>query len=239
MRRYETEPDVLPIAIELRTATKKSVGVESRDLPTDLALEAGDIEAGDLVDGASVFDEIRPEEVCPKCLGSNGSDPRDHYSAALFHSPSDFHFRQTKQPFLCHERLASRRETPLISPMNHSPSGKSNTSPFRKEKVGFWCPPDVDEGVQKLLDEGRYQDRSKAFVDLVRKGLKSEKQLSPGVQKNVGLLGRILDREPEAIVNQCVEGVLTLINSDGTEMPLIFEEIRLRKNREKRPIPQP
>ncbi|WP_157895105.1 hypothetical protein [Verrucomicrobium sp. GAS474] len=102
---------------------------------------------------------------------------------------------------------------------------------WRKEKIGFWCPADIELAIQKLVDQGAYQDKSKACVDLIRKGLKNAVPME--LSQRLEELSRVLLRDPEVIASQCIQGMFELIDTDANQVPLIVEEIRLRERRRK------
>ena len=102
---------------------------------------------------------------------------------------------------------------------------------MKKEKAGFWCPGDVDDGIRTLVEQGSYQDRSKAIVGLLRKSLDEKKNLPRDLQKRVDALASYLQRDADVIVRQCVEGVLEMIDAAEPMTPLIVEEVRLRQER--------
>ncbi len=106
---------------------------------------------------------------------------------------------------------------------------------MKKEKAGFWCPEDVDEGIKSLIERGLYQDRSKAIVALLRTSLQADKQLPGDLQKRVETLASYLQRDTDIIVRQCVEGVLEMIDSPEPIVPLIVEEVRLRQEHGQKP----
>jgi Arc/MetJ-type ribon-helix-helix transcriptional regulator len=105
----------------------------------------------------------------------------------------------------------------------------------KKEKAGFWCPEDVDEGIKSLIERGLYQDRSKAIVALLRNSLQTDKQLPGDLQKRVETLASYLQRDTDVIVRQCVEGILEMIDSSEAIVPLIVEEVRLRQEHGQKP----
>jgi Arc/MetJ-type ribon-helix-helix transcriptional regulator len=107
--------------------------------------------------------------------------------------------------------------------------------PVKKEKAGFWCPGDVDEGIKSLVERGLYQDRSKAIVALLRNSLQTDKQLPGDLQKRVETLASYLQREPSVVVRQCVEGILEMIDSPEPIVPLVVEEVRLRQEHSQKP----
>jgi Arc/MetJ-type ribon-helix-helix transcriptional regulator len=106
---------------------------------------------------------------------------------------------------------------------------------MKKEKAGFWCPGDVDDGIRTLVEQGSYQDRSKAIVGLLRKSLDEKKNLPRDLQKRVDTLASYLQRDADVIVRQCVEGILEMIDSAEPMTPLIVEEVRLRQERTQKP----
>jgi Arc/MetJ-type ribon-helix-helix transcriptional regulator len=101
----------------------------------------------------------------------------------------------------------------------------------KKEKAGFWCPGDIDEAIKGLVERGVYQDRSKAIVGLLRTALHDDDQLPDDLQKRVETLATFLQRDAGAVVRQCVEGVLEMIDSPEAVTPLVVEEVRLRQDR--------
>lgn len=106
---------------------------------------------------------------------------------------------------------------------------------MKKEKAGFWCPEDVDEGIKSLIERGLYQDRSKAIVALLRTSLQVDKQLPGDLQKRVETLASYLQRDTDIIVRQCVEGILEMIDASEPIVPLIVEEVRLRQEHGQKP----
>lgn len=104
---------------------------------------------------------------------------------------------------------------------------------MKKEKAGFWCPGDIDEGIKTLVEKGAYQDRSKAIVALLRQSLLAGKQLPSDLQKRVDTLASYLQRDPDVIVRQCVEGILEMIDAAEPIVPLVVEEVRLRQEHQK------
>jgi hypothetical protein len=97
-------------------------------------------------------------------------------------------------------------------------------------KVGFWCPEDVEQGVNALIQQGVYRDRSKALVALLRQALHPHSSFPSDLQARVDSLASMLHRSPDAIVTLCVEGIFEMIDR-GTTTPLIVEEVQLRQNR--------
>ena len=106
---------------------------------------------------------------------------------------------------------------------------------MKKEKAGFWCPGDVDEGIKNLIERGTYQDRSKAIVGLLRNSLQANKQLPGDLQKRVDTLASYLQRDSDVIIRQCVEGVLEMIDASEPIIPLVVEEVRLRQEHSQKP----
>lgn len=92
-------------------------------------------------------------------------------------------------------------------------------------------PPDVRQGTDLLIERGIYPDLSKTLVALLRKALSSEELLPPMIMERVDGLAEILQRSREAIIRQCVEDVLEMLNSNGGKTPLLIEEVRLRERR--------
>ena len=114
-----------------------------------------------------------------------------------------------------------------------TPAAEKAAKHFRKEKAGFWCPGDIDTGIQNLIDEGIFKDRSKAIVALLRIGLGEQAgSLSPALQERVEALGQLLERDPKIVIQQCVAGILEMIDQ-GIERPLVLQEIALRNLRRK------
>jgi len=105
---------------------------------------------------------------------------------------------------------------------------------WKKGKIGFWCPGDIDFELQKLVDEGVYQDTSKACVALIRKGLKNDRALAPDLVKRVEEVASLLQRSVDVIASQCIREMLDM--ADSGELPLIIEEIKLRRARSKKPV---
>ena len=103
---------------------------------------------------------------------------------------------------------------------------------FQKKKAGFWCPPDIEREIKVLVEKGVHPDTSKAIVALIRKGLEKEHQFAPDLRIKIEALADLLQRKPEVVVGQCVEGILEMVEAGKPILPLIVEEtdLRLRKN---------
>ncbi|MDE1169721.1 MAG: hypothetical protein PW734_00695 [Verrucomicrobium sp.] len=105
----------------------------------------------------------------------------------------------------------------------------------KKEKAGFWCPNDVDDGIRGLIERGVYQDRSKAIVGLLRNSLQGANQLPGDLQKRVDALASFLQRDSRVVIRQCVEGILEMIDAAEPTTPLVVEEVRLRQEHIQKP----
>jgi hypothetical protein len=101
----------------------------------------------------------------------------------------------------------------------------------RNVKAGFWCPPDIDGAIRDLVERGVYPDLSKAIVGLLRQGLLANKRLPSDLLGRVHELAASLQRHPDIIQRQCVEGILGMIDQEDQRAPLIVEEMRLRQRR--------
>jgi len=112
--------------------------------------------------------------------------------------------------------------------------GSLSNGAWKKDKIGFWCPADIDFAIQNLVDQGAYQDKSKACVDLIRKGLEKANAISPDLSERVEKLSKSLMRDPNVIISQCISGIFEMIDSDMNDVPIIIEEIRLRERRKKK-----
>ena len=105
----------------------------------------------------------------------------------------------------------------------------------KKEKAGFWCPGDIDEGIRTLVERGTYQDRSKAIVALLRTSLQDNKRLPGDLHKRVETLASFLQRDVDTVIRQCVEGIVEMIDAPEPITPLVVEEVRLRLARSQKP----
>lgn len=101
----------------------------------------------------------------------------------------------------------------------------------KKEKAGFWCPEDVDRALKDLVARKVYDDRSKAIVALLRAALQRDGRLPSDLQSRLDELAAYLQRSPEAVVVLCIEGILELIHATEPVVPLIVEEVGLRRIR--------
>jgi hypothetical protein len=112
-------------------------------------------------------------------------------------------------------------------------SPSTRKKPFAKAKAGFWSPKDVQEGILALVENGTYADQSKAIVGLLRKALHDDTLFPSALQARIDHLASDLDRSPEAILRLCVEGMLEMIDGSETTVPLLIEEVRLRRRRDR------
>ncbi len=101
----------------------------------------------------------------------------------------------------------------------------------KKEKVGFWCPDDIGLAVKDLIEKGVYADQSKALVVLLRTALQAQSRFPTDLQARMDDLAAFLQRDTDAIVRLCVEGILEMIDGKEATSPLIVEEFRLRQKR--------
>jgi len=115
-------------------------------------------------------------------------------------------------------------------PLEESPEWAS-PGRFRKEKMGFWCPGDIDAEINRLIDAGIYQDRSKACVALIRQGLHGGLRMREDVEERLKQIAQFLDREPDTVIIQCIQSLFELLDAPST-VPLLVEEIRLREKRQ-------
>ncbi len=97
-------------------------------------------------------------------------------------------------------------------------------------KAGFWCPPEVHAAIKDLVEKQIYQDQSKALVGLLRRGLLADTQLPADLRERFYALARYLQRDPDIILRQCVEGILGMMDAEA-RIPLIVEEVGLLQKR--------
>jgi hypothetical protein len=108
----------------------------------------------------------------------------------------------------------------------------------RKVRLGFWCPSEIDDVLTQLVLAGTHEDRSKAVVALLRKAIADDNLLPPELEGKVRGVSAALQRCREAVVVQCVSGMMEYIDSEGAVVPMIFEEIRLRKRHLQNDMPR-
>jgi Arc/MetJ-type ribon-helix-helix transcriptional regulator len=100
-----------------------------------------------------------------------------------------------------------------------------------KTKAGFWCPPDIQIAIQALVEKEVYADQSKTIIALLRKALRDDTALPSSLRERLNQLAVDLDRTPEVMMRLCVEGILEMVDSPATALPLVVEEVRLRQRR--------
>ncbi len=92
----------------------------------------------------------------------------------------------------------------------------------------FGCPEDIAQAIAAAIADGAYPDRSKAIIGILRHGLDPKRRFSPDLEAKIAALASSLHWPPETVVEQCVEGILEMIEAAERRIPLFIEEVRLR-----------